>query len=306
VLRFVSRRLLSTFLALLGTSVVVFSLIHLIPGDPALLVAGLEAGPEVVEQIREDLGLDRPLAVQYGSFLRNALQGDLGLSIRTGLPVATEILDRFPYTLGIALGGMALAIGLGIASGVVAAMNHNRFWDGVTMVVSLFAVSTPSYWLGLMLMLLFSLWLGWLPSIGIRTPLHFVLPILTLGAQSGGVISRMTRSAMLDVISQDYVKAARARGERERVVILRHALKNALIPVISIAGLRFGNLLAGTVLVESVFAIPGVGRLLVDAVLWRDYPTIQGTMLFVAGLFVLVNSVTDILYGAVDPRIRSA
>jgi ABC-type dipeptide/oligopeptide/nickel transport system permease component len=305
VLRFVSRRLLATALALLGTSIVVFSMIHLIPGDPALMIAGLEAGPEVVERIRKDLGLDRPLATQYASFLWNALQGELGRSIRTGLPVATEILDRFPHTLGIALGGMALAIVLGLGSGIVAAMNHNRFWDGFTRVVSLLAVSTPSFWLGLMLMLLFSLWLGWLPSIGIRTPLHFVLPILTLGASSGGVISRMTRSAMLEVISQDYVRAARARGERERVVILRHALKNALIPVISIAGLRFGNLLAGTVLVESVFAIPGVGRLLVDAVLWRDYPTLQGTMLFVAGLFVLVNSFTDVLYGAVDPRIRA-
>lgn len=268
------------------------------------MVAGLEAGPEVVEQVRRDLGLDRPLYLQYLSFLGDAARGDLGISIRTGFPVAEEILDRFPFTLGIAMGGILLATVAGMASGIAAAMNHNRFWDGTVMVGSLLAASTPSYWLGLMLMLVFSLWLGWFPSIGIRTPLHYVLPIVTLAGQSGGIISRMTRSAMLDVLGQDYVRAARARGQREKVVILHHALKNALIPVLSIVGIRFGSLLAGTVLVESVFAIPGVGRLLVDAVLWRDYPMVQGTMLFVASIFVVVNSLVDILYAIVDPRIR--
>jgi len=281
-------------------------MIHMIPGDPALLVAGLEAGPEVVERIRRDLGLDRPLPLQYGSFLLNALLGDFGVSIRTGLPVLREILDRFPYTLVIALGSILLATAMGIGSGILAAMRHNRLGDALVMVLALLAVSTPSYWLGLMLMLVFSLFLGWLPSIGIATPAHYVLPILTLGAQSGGIISRMTRAAMLDVVGQDFVRAARARGERERSVILRHALKNALIPVLSIVGLRFGNLIAGAVLVESVFAVPGVGRLLVDAVLWRDYPMIQGTMLFVAALFILVNAATDVLYAVVDPRIRVA
>ena len=306
MLRFLSRRLLEALLALLFTSILVFSMIHMIPGDPALLVAGLEAGPEVVERIRRDLGLDRPLPVQYGSFLLNALQGDFGVSIRTGLPVLREILDRFPYTLVIALGAIALATAMGIGSGILAAMRHNRLGDALVMVAALLAVSTPSYWLGLMMMLVFSLFLGWLPSIGIATPAHYVLPILTLGAQSGGIISRVTRSAMLDVFGQDFVRAARARGEREMTVILRHALKNALIPVLSIVGLRFGNLIAGAVLVESVFAIPGVGRLIVDAVLWRDYPMIQGTMLFVAALFILVNAATDVLYAVIDPRIRGA
>jgi len=306
VLRYLSRRLLEALLALLFTSVLVFSTIHMIPGDPALLVAGLEAGPEVVERIRSDLGLDRPLPVQYGSFLLNALQGDFGVSIRTRLPVLREILDRFPYTLVIALGAIVLATAMGVGSGILAAMRHNRLGDALVMVTALLAVSTPSYWLGLMLMLIFSLSLGWLPSIGIASPAHYVLPILTLGAQSGGIISRMTRSAMLDVVGQDFVRAARARGERETTVILRHALKNALIPVLSIVGLRFGNLIAGAVLVESVFAIPGVGRLIVDAVLWRDYPMIQGTMLFVAALFILVNAATDVLYAVVDPRIRVA
>jgi len=306
VLRFLSRRLLEALLALLFTSILVFSMIHMIPGDPALLVAGLEAGPEVVERIRRDLGLDRPLPIQYGSFLWNALQGDFGVSIRTGLPVLREILDRFPYTLVIALGAILLATAMGIGSGILAAMRHNRLGDALVMVAALLAASTPSYWLGLMMMLVFSLFLGWLPSIGIATSAHYVLPILTLGAQSGGIISRMTRAAMLDVVGQDFVRAARARGERETSVILRHALKNALIPVLSIVGLRFGNLIAGAVLVESVFAIPGVGRLLVDAVLWRDYPMIQGTMLFVAALFILVNAATDVLYAVIDPRIRGA
>jgi ABC-type dipeptide/oligopeptide/nickel transport system permease component len=306
VLRFLSRRLLEALLALLFTSILVFSLIHMIPGDPARLVAGLEAGPEVVERFRRDLGLDRPLPLQYGSFLWNALEGDLGTSIRTGLPVLREIVDRFPYTLVIALGAIVLAVVTGIGTGILAAMRHNRLGDALVMVTALLAVSTPSYWLGLMLMLLFSLHLGLLPSIGIASPAHYVLPILTLGAQSGGVISRMTRSAMLDVLGQDFLRAASARGETERSVILRHALGNALIPVLSIVGLRFGNLIAGAVLVESVFAIPGVGRLLVDAVLWRDYPMIQGTMLFVAALFILVNAATDVLYAVVDPRIRVA
>jgi ABC-type dipeptide/oligopeptide/nickel transport system permease component len=306
VLRYLSRRLLEAVLALLFTSILVFSMIHMIPGDPALLVAGLEAGPEVLERIRRDLGLDRPLPIQYGSFLWNALQGDLGISIRTDLPVMREILHRFPYTLIIGLGAIVLATAMGIGSGILAAMRHNRLGDALVMVTALLAVSTPSYWLGLMMMLTFSLTLGWLPSIGIATPAHYVLPILTLGAQSGGIISRMTRSAMLDVVGQDFVRAARARGERESTVIFRHALKNALIPVLSIVGLRFGNLIAGAVLVESVFAVPGVGRLLVDAVLWRDYPMIQGTMLFVAALFILVNATTDVLYAVVDPRIRVA
>ncbi|HJS75200.1 MAG TPA: ABC transporter permease, partial [Vicinamibacteria bacterium] len=204
------------------------------------------------------------------------------------------------------LGAIVLATALGIGSGILAAMRHNRLGDALVMVTALLAVSTPSYWLGLMLMLVFSLFLGLLPSIGIATPAHYVLPMVTLGAQSGGIISRMTRSAMLDAVGQDFVRAARARGESERSVVLRHALKNALIPVLSIVGLRFGNLIAGAVLVESVFAVPGVGRLLVDAVLWRDYPMVQGTMLFVAALFILVNAATDVLYAVVDPRIRAA
>jgi ABC-type dipeptide/oligopeptide/nickel transport system permease component len=304
MLLYTLRRLLEMMTVLLGVSVLVFLMIHMIPGDPARLIAGMEATTEVVEQIRQDLGLDQPLYVQFWRFLKGLTRGDLGLSYRMNTPVTEEIVARFPITFAIALGGTALATLIGMSTGILAAVFHNRIWDGVIMVISLFAISTPSYWLALMMMLVFSLSLGLLPSIGIRTPLHYVLPIVTLGAQSGGMIARMTRSAMLDVLRQDYVGAARSRGQKERVVILKHALRNALIPVVSIVGLRFGGLLAGTVLVESVFGIPGVGRLVVDSVVMRDYPMIQGSILTVAGVFVLINTLTDILYGIIDPRIR--
>jgi ABC-type dipeptide/oligopeptide/nickel transport system permease component len=298
------RRLLEMATVLLGVSVLVFFMIHMIPGDPARLIAGMETTPEIVEQIRVELGLDQPLYIQFWWFLKGLAKGDMGMSYRTGVPVSQEIAERFPITFAIALGGTALATLIGMSTGILAAIFHNRIWDGLIMVGSLFAISTPSYWLALMLMLVFSLALGLLPSIGVRTPLHYVLPIVTLGAQSGGMIARMTRSAMLDVLKQDYIGAARSRGQTELLVILKHALKNALIPVVSIVGLRFGGLMAGTVLVESVFGIPGLGRLVVDAVVTRDYPMIQGSILVIATSFVLINALTDILYGMIDPRIR--
>ena len=268
------QRILEMALVLLGVSLLVFLMVHLIPGDPALLIAGMEASPETVEGIRRDLGLDQPLHRQFGSFLKRVVSGDLGTSIRTGSPVAEEIAERFPFTARIAIGATLAATLLGILSGVLAAVYHNRVWDTLVTVLALVGASTPSYWLALMLMLAFSLSLNLLPAIGVGTPLHYVLPMATLGAQSGGMIARMTRAAMLDVLRQGYVGAARSRGLAESVVILRHALANALLPIVSLVGLRFGGLLAGTVLVESVFAIPGVGRMLVDAVLARDYPMV--------------------------------
>ncbi len=304
MLGYVIRRLTEMVTVLLGVSVLVFLMVHMIPGDPARIIAGLESSPEVVEQIRRDLGLDQPLHVQFWNFLRGVSTGDLGMSYRTKSPVSEEIAERVPHTFAIAVGGVVLATLLGTFSGILAAVFHNRIWDGLIMLVSLFAISTPSYWLALMLMLIFSLSLGLFPSIGVQSPLHYVLPIVTLGAQSGGMIARMTRSSMLDVLGADFISAARSRGQTERVVILKHALRNAAIPVVSIVGLRFGGLLAGTVLVESVFGIPGVGRLVVDAVIVRDYPMIQGSILVVASSFVIINAFTDILYGVIDPRIR--
>jgi ABC-type dipeptide/oligopeptide/nickel transport system permease component len=304
MLRTVARQALQVVPTLFGITVLVFLMIHLIPGDPAVLLAGLESSPEVVARIRAELGLDQPLYAQFWRFLSGALQGDLGTSLRTGAPVIDEIATRFPHTLRLAVGATLLATSLGMVTGILAAIWHNRVWDNIIMVLTLLAVSTPSYWLALMLMLVFSLSLGWLPSIGVGSALHLVLPIVTLGAQSAGIIARMTRAAMLDVLRQDYILTARSKGLGEWPIILKHALRNALIPVITIVGLRFGGLLAGTVLVESVFAIPGIGRMVVDAVLVRDYPMIQGAVLFLATVVILTNMAVDMLYGVADPRVR--
>ena len=303
--RHVGHAVIQVVPVLFGISLLVFLIVHVIPGDPAVIAAGLESSPEVIERIRSELGLDLPLHQQFWRFLSHALQGDLGESIRTGRPVAQEIAERFPYTLRIALGGIVLATLLGLVVGVTAAVYHNRLWDNLIMVLTLVAVSTPSYWLALMLMLVFSLGLGLVPSIGVGTPLHYVLPIVTLGTQSAGLIARMTRSTMLEVLRQDYVRTARAKGLVERSVIYKHALRNTLIPIVSLIGLRFGGLLAGTVLVESVFAVPGMGRMIVEAVLNRDFPMIQGAVLVVATVFVLTNLMVDLVYGIIDPRLRA-
>ncbi len=302
--RHVGHAVIQVVPVLFGISLLVFLIVHVIPGDPAVIAAGLESSPEVIERIRSELGLDLPMHQQFWRFLSHALQGDLGESIRTGRPVAQEIAERFPYTLRIAVGGIVLATLLGLVVGVTAAVYHNRLWDNLIMVLTLVAVSTPSYWLALMLMLVFSLGLGLVPSIGVGTPMHYVLPIVTLGTQSAGLIARMTRSTMLEVLRQDYVRTARAKGLVELSVIYKHALRNTLIPIVSLIGLRFGGLLAGTVLVESVFAVPGMGRMIVEAVLNRDFPMIQGAVLVVATVYVLTNLMVDLVYGIVDPRLR--
>lgn len=290
---------------LAGVSVLVFLIVHAIPGDPAVIAAGLEASPETVEQIRRDLGLDRPLPEQFATFVSRALRGELGRSIRTGSPVAQEIAERMPFTLRLASWSILLAVVVGVAAGAVSAVTHNRPVDHAVMSVTLIAVSTPSYWLALMLMLAFSLWLGWLPAIGASTAAHYVLPVATLGLQSAGHVARMTRAALLDVLGEEYLRAARAKGVSPFRVLVRHALRNALMPIAAIIGLRFGGLLAGTVLVESVFAIPGVGRMMVDAVVARDFPMIQGGVLAVATVFVAVNTLTDAVAPWLDPRLRA-
>jgi ABC-type dipeptide/oligopeptide/nickel transport system permease component len=267
-------------------------------------MAGEDANRETVERMRVEMGLDRPLVVQFFTFLTDTLQGDLGTSTRTRQPVLDEILARFPYTLILAVGATVLATVLGISLGLIAATHQYSWIDNAAIVASLAGISTPSFWLALMLVLVFSLRLDWLPALGTDTPLHYVLPIVTLGAASAGMIARLTRSAMLEVIRQDYVRTSRAKGLNERTVIMRHALRNAMIPIVTIVGLRFGGLLAGTVLVETVFNIPGLGRMMVDAVSARDYPMVQGSVLFIATGFVLVNLVVDLTYAALDPRIR--
>jgi ABC-type dipeptide/oligopeptide/nickel transport system permease component len=295
---------LRTVPTLLGVSVLVFLIMHAIPGDPAAITAGLDASPETVAALRESLGLNRPLPEQFGAFLGRVVRGDLGVSIRTGRPVIEEIASRLPYTLLLSVASVAVAALVGVTAGVVAAVRHQRWVDHAVMTLTLVAVSTPSYWLALMLMLVMAVWLGWLPAIGSATPRHFVLPVLTLGLQSAGEVARMTRATLLDVLGDEFLRAARARGVSRRRMLWRHALGNAAVPITTVLGLRIGGLLAGTVLVESVFAIPGLGRMMVDAVVARDFPMIQGGVLVVATSYVLINAATDVLAARLDPRLR--
>ena len=304
MIRFILRRTLQIIPVLIGIAMLVFGMLHLIPGDPARIVAGIEASEETIEIARENLGLNKPLYEQFFTFIGNVIKGDLGTSIQSGTPVTEELAVRFPITMKIALGATAFATVIGMLAGVLAATRQNKFIDNFIMVTSLIAVSVPSYFLGLLLLIVFSLKLGWLPVFGINTPMHYVLPIVTLGMQSMGLIARMTRSSMLDVIRQDYIRTAKAKGLSEMVIIYFHALQNALIPVITVVGLKFGGLLAGTILVEVVFSIPGVGRYMVDAILNRDYPVVQGAILVVASSFVIVNILVDIAYKLADPKIR--
>jgi len=299
------RALLRLVSVLAGISVLVFLIVHAIPGDPAVIAAGMEAGPDTVERIRHDLGLDRPLPEQFARFVAGALSGDLGTSIRTGVPVVDEIRERLPHTLVLTAGGVGLAALLGLFAGIGAAVTRRPWLDRMVMAVTLVSVSTPSFWLALMGMLVFALQLGLVPSIGVGSPLHYVLPIAVLGLQSAGQVARITRAALGETLEREYVRAAEARGVGWWGAVRRHALANAMLPVTTLIGLRVGGLLAGTVLVESVFAIPGVGRMMVDAVIARDFPMIQGGVLVVATLVVLVNLLTDLLSAALDPRVRA-
>lgn len=289
---------------LLGVSLIIFTMVRVIPGDPAIILAGPHANKEQVDQIRAQLGLDRHPVVQYFSFLGDLVQGDLGRSSRTGLPVAREIMARLPNTVVLALTAIILASFLGILTGIVAGVKQNSIFDHLSMMIALFGLSMPVFWLGLMLMLLFSIQLGWLPSVGAESWKHLILPAITLGANSTAIIARMTRSSMLEVIRLDYIRTARAKGLTEKLVIWRHALKNALIPVVTVIGLQTGTLLGGAVLTEIVFAWPGIGRLLVEAILSRDYPVVQGLVLLVATIFIFINLIVDLLYSYLDPRIR--
>ncbi|MCI2425180.1 ABC transporter permease [Candidatus Acetothermia bacterium] len=301
---YIFRRLLLAIPTLIGVSILVFGMVRLLPGCPAVAIAGVHATPEFIRQVRQDLGLDKRLDLQYFLFMRRLIRGDIGISTRTSRPVTTEIWDRFPPTVELTVASMLIAMIIGINAGIVSAVKPYSIFDNTSMFGALFGVSVPVFWLGLMLMLLFSVILGWLPSAGRGTMAHLILPSITLGVASAAVNARMTRSCMLDVLHQDYIRTAHAKGLREQVVIIKHALKNAVIPVITILGLQFGILLGGAVLTETVFAWPGVGRLLVDSILARDHPVVQGTVLLLAVIFVFINLFTDLLYSLFDPRIR--
>jgi len=284
-------------------SFIVFFMIHLVPGDPVRNLLGIEATAEAIEATREELGLNKPLPVQYMNYLRNISKGDLGTSIFTKESVTSQIKERFPITLKIAVGATAISIVFGVLFGIIAALNHNKFMDSIIMFFSLLSVSVPIFFLAILLILLFSVNLGWFPSVGAKTSKHFILPIITLGMQSIGIMARVTRSAMLDVLGEDYMRTAKANGVSYGMMIFKYGLKNALIPIITVIGLRFGGLLVGAAITETVFTIPGIGRLMVEGVLQRDYPVVQGTILFLALIFVVVNLITDIFYAAVDPRV---
>lgn len=297
------RRLLLTVPVVVGVSILIFLIIRLIPGDPAIAIAGVHASNEYIEQIRKDLYLDRSLAVQYAIFVRNLARGDLGNSTMTRRPVVVELRERFPRTVELTLLAMLIASVVGISAGIISATRRYSIFDNISMLVALFGVAAPVFWLALMLQLLFAVHLGWLPATGRGTFRHLILPAITLGLASAGLIARITRSSMLEVLRQDFITTARAKGLAEKVVVYKHAFKNALIPVVTIMGLQFGILLGGAVLTETVFAWPGVGRLLVDSILARDYPVVQGAVLVLAVTFVLINLIVDLIYAFLDPRI---
>jgi len=298
------RRLLQLVPVLLGVTIIVFGMVRLIPGDPAQIVAGTNATLEDIQSIRQKLSLDKPLVEQYFIYMKNIFKGDLGTSIRTRRPVLEEMIPRYGNSLLLASCSVVIMLLLGITTGILSAVKQGSWIDYISMVISLFGVSMPVYWFGLMLMLVFSVHLGLFPTTGIGTFKHLVLPSLALGAHSTAVVARLTRSSMLEVIRQDYIRTARAKGLDEYSVILQHALKNALIPVVTIVFLRFGTLLGGAVLAETVFAWPGIGLLMIEAIGSRDYPMVQGCVLMVSVSFVLINLITDLIYPFIDPRIR--
>ncbi|GAB3066268.1 ABC transporter permease [Salinicoccus sesuvii] len=300
---FIIRRLLQLIPVLLGVTILVFSLMHLTPGNPAVIMAGESAPQATVEAIEQRLGLNDPLHVQYLNFLGNALQLDFGTSIRDNIPVFSHIQPRFLITLELTIYSMIFAIVLGLLAGIVSAVRQYTISDVAIMIVALFGLSMPNFWLGLMLIQWFSINLGWFSPTGWGDPDQLVLPVIALGTAGAAIIARMTRSSMLDVISQDYIRTARAKGVKERVVIFRHALKNAMIPVVTVIGLQFGYFLAGSVLTESVFAINGLGRLIIDAILQRDFPIVQGAVLVVSISFVVVNLIVDISYRFLNKRV---
>ena len=302
--RYILKRLLQLIPMLLILSLIVFFMVRMIPGDPVKNMLGIDVPQEMVEVERERLGLNDPLPQQYIRFMAELFHGDLGTSIVTGKPVWDELMSRYPNTLILAFGGIVVAAIGGILVGILAAVFHNKFWDNCIMVLSMLAVSTPSFFLALILMLVFTLNLRWFPSMGAITPARMVLPIITLGTQAIGFIARTTRSAMLDVIGQDYIRTSRSRGIPNRVITFSHTLKNALIPILTAIGLRFGSLLAGSAIVETVFSIKGVGRFVVDSVSKRDYPAVQGCVLVLAVTFVVINTLVDLIYAFVDPRIK--
>ena len=300
---YIFRRLLMLFPLLLGITFVSFLILQTVPGDPARIIAGMDADEEMVQKVRHQLGLDRAIPIQYFHFLSNVIQGDFGQSIRTGYPVVKEVWPRFLNSVLLAITSILIAFFFGVTAGVIAAWRHNGSVDYGIMFLVLLGISTPTFWSGLLLIFIFSISFGLLPSGGAQGWAHLILPAITLAAPSAAVIARMTRSSMLEVLREDYIKMAWAKGQTEFRIYIHHALRNALIPTVTVAGLQFGYLLGGAVLVETIFNWPGLGWLIVNAIFSRDYPMVQAGVMIFAFCFVLVNLFIDILYTLLDPRV---
>ena len=304
MLRYLVRRLLLTIPVLLGVATLVFALIHLVPGDPAQAMLGEGAAPEELVKLRHSLGLDQPLLAQYKSFLSGIARGDLGTSFRYNTPVTSQIREKLPNTAKLAVAAMVLAIVFAIPLGILAAVFRGTIVDYSAMTVALVGISMPNFWLGPLLAILFAVRLGWLPVSGTGSIWHLVLPAVTLGAALSAILARMTRASLLEELRELYVLAARARGVSRTRAVLGHAFRNSLIPIVTIIGLQFGAVLTGTIITETIFAWPGLGRLLIQAINFRDYPLVQGCILFISVTYVAMNLLTDLAYGFLDPRIR--
>ena len=304
MLQFIAKRLLGLIPTLLIVGLLVFMFVHLLPGDPARLAAGADATPETVALVRQDLGLDKSLPQQFVRFATGVLHGDFGKSLRTKRPVATEIADRFMPTFWLTVAAMSWSVTIGMIIGVLSAVWRNRWPDRLGMTLAVSGISFPAFALGMVLMEIFAVQLNWLPTVGADTWKHYILPSLTLGAAVAAIMARFTRSSFVDILHEDYVRTARAKGLSEHVVVIKHGLRNALIPVVTMMGLQFGFLLGGSIIVEVVFNWPGMGRLLIDAVDMRDYPVIQTEILLFSLEFILINLIVDELYAVINPTIR--
>ncbi len=304
MLSFILSRLLSMFTVLLGVTTLIFLLIHLVPGDPVQAMLGETATPTDLEALRATLGLDQPLLTQWWSYMTNLLQGNLGHSLYSKEPIFDILVERFPATLELAIAGLLVAVLLAFPLGSIAALRKDTVYDNGAMVFSLLGVSIPNFWLGPMLILLFSLTLGWLPVSGREGPLSLVLPAITLGTALAAILARMVRSTLLEVLNEDYIRTARAKGLCESAVVIHHALRNASLPIITVLGLQLGTLLGGAVITEIIFDWPGVGQLTIESIERRDYPLVQACILLISLSYVLVNTLTDVLYAWLDPRVR--
>ncbi|WP_019121811.1 nickel ABC transporter permease [Brevibacillus massiliensis] len=305
MLKLILKRIVMLVPVLIGVSVIVFVLMQLTPGDPAQIMLGPQASEQDVANMREQLGLNDPLYIQYFRFLAGILTFDMGTSIKDGQSVFASIMNHFPPTVELTIAAMFVALLIGIPAGIVSSTRQYSFFDNTATLASLVGFSIPNFWLGIMLILVFAVQLGWLPVSGYGGGEYLVLPAITLGTQTAAVVTRMTRSSMLEVMRQDYIRSARAKGLAERTVIFRHAFRNALIPVVTVVGLQVGTLLEGAILTESIFSWPGIGRFMIDAIRAKDFPTVQGSVIFVTFVIVVVNLLVDIMYAYIDPRIKS-